>query len=126
MQVTTQPIGGNTMALVALGIVEAILVVITLANIQLPVVSNHRIALAVLLVVGMAMCSLGMEIARYGWTNPFNIAGILIGAAILTIGILAFLGIQLPFVANERAAILAIAVLMVIKLALAGTRALVS
>lgn len=126
MQMTARSISGNTVALVALGILAAIIVVATLTNAQLPLISNLRVALIVLLVVGMALCAMGMGITQYGWLNPFTVAGILIGVAILAIGALAFLGVKLPLRADERAAIFAIGVLMVVKVVLAGVRAVVS
>jgi hypothetical protein len=126
MQATTRSAGASLIPLVALGIVEAAIVIASLARIPLPLVVDVRSALVVFVVVGMAMCGIGMGIAQYGWLNPFNLAGILIGVAILAIGALTILGAHLPFVADECAAILVIAALMVVKIVLAGVRGLVS
>ena len=124
MQATTQSFSGNTIVLITLGIIESVIVIAMLANVQLPLIGNHRVALGAFVIVGVAMCSIGMAIARYGWTDPFNLIGIVLGAAILVIGAAAFFGIQLPLVANERAAILAIAALMMVKIILAGARSI--
>ena len=126
MQATTQSAGGNLVPLVAHGIVEVAILIAALAKIPLPLNVDYRGALGVFLVVGMAMCGMGMAIPQYGWLNPFNFIGILIGVVIVAIGAAAFFGAHLPFVADERAAILVIAALMVVKVALAGVRGIVS
>ena len=126
MQATTQSAGGNLVPLVALGIVEAAIVIAALAKIPLPLNVDYRGALVVFLVVGMAMCTMGMGITQYGWLNPFNLVGILIGVVILAIAAMAIFGAHLPFIADERAAILVIAALMVAKVVLAGVRGVVS
>jgi hypothetical protein len=126
MQTATQSSGANIGVLIALGITEATIAITTLTHVSLPLLSTQRFALAAFLVIGMAMCAMGMQIAQYGWLNPFNIAGIVIGVVIGAIGVAAFFGIPLPLVADERAAILTIAVLMIVKMILAGGRSVVS
>lgn len=73
MQAASQSVGGTTIVLVVLGLVEAAIVLVTLANVQVPFIGSPRVALIALLVIGMAMCSLGMEIPKYGWSNPFTV-----------------------------------------------------
>lgn len=126
MQVTPQTLGGNTLMLIVLGISEVGIVAATLANVQLPLIGNPRIALIALVVIGMAMCSMGMELTKYGWGNPFNVIGTVLGVIMLIIGMAAIFGISLPLITSEREAMLALAVLMVIKVVIAGVRGVVS
>jgi hypothetical protein len=126
MQTTTQPMNGIILSLVALGVIEAVIATASLARIELPLIGSGRAALVVFFVIGMAMCGMGMGIAQYGWLNPFNLVGIVIGVLILAIGAMAVFGVRLSFMIDDRAAILAIAALMVVKVVLAGVRAVVS
>ncbi len=119
-------LGGNTIGLVVLGIIEAAIAFVVLTNTALPVIGNNRITLIVFILIGFAMCSMGMEIPQYGWSNPFNLVGSVLGVAILAIGMAAIFGARLPFLADERAAIFAITALMIVKIVLAGVRAVVS
>ncbi len=123
---TTTSFGGNMIGLGILGILETAIVLVNLTRVSMPIIGNNRITLIVFLVLGMAMCTMGMQITEYGWTNLFNIVGIVIGVAILVIGIAASFGVQLPFVADERAAILVIAALMIFKLVVGGVRGVVA
>ena len=126
MQTTAVSLGGNIIGLGMLGIVEAVIALVVLTNAPLPIIGNNRITLIAFILIGFAMCSLGMEIPQYGWTNPFNLVGMVIGVVALVIGIAVIIGVQLPLIADERAAILAISVLMIVKIVVAGVRGVVS
>jgi len=126
MQATTQSAGGILVPLIVLGIIETAIVIAALAKIPLPLIVDYRGTLVVFVIVGMAMCGMGMGITQYGWLNPFNLIGIVIGVLALAIGALAIFGAHLPFIADERAAILVIAALMVAKVVLVGVRGIVS
>ena len=126
MQATTSAFGGNTIALVVLGVIETAITVTVLTNASVPLIGNNRHTLIAFVLIGFAMCSMGMDITQYGWTNPFNILGIVIGIVALVIAVASIFGAQLPLIADERAAILAIAVLMMIKIVVAGVRGVVS
>ena len=126
MQATSQSADGSLVPLIALGLVEVVIVIAALARIQLPLLVDYRSALVAFVVVGMAMCAMGMGITQYGWVNPFNLVGILIGVVTLAIAAAAFFGAHLPLIADERAAILVIAALMVAKVVIAGVRGVVS
>lgn len=107
-------------ALLALGLLAALIVVASLSGWNLPWIANDRTALVVLMVVSLAMCSqgIGRVAARRAWAHPLSILGYLLGAAILGIAAAALLGIPLPWVASVREAIRAVAVLGVVKLVL--------
>jgi hypothetical protein len=124
MQATAQPRSVNNLVLVVLGVLAAALVTAVLAGVRLPMVGSERAAFWILVVVGMTMCALGMKIDTYGWLNPFNVLGIVIGSLTTLFTLAIFLGIKRPAIPNDRAAIIALAAMMVVKVILAGIRAL--
>lgn len=79
---------------------------------------SDRAAFIVLLVAGITMCTTGMEIQRYGWTNPFNLLGSAIGIVILLLVVAVFVGLPLPGLNSERGAFLTLAALMALKVSL--------
>ena len=101
-----------------LGIVAAVIVYATATGQQLPIVSTPRAALIALLVIGLAMCTMG-GIGQVGasgkWTSPLAILGILLGVAILVVILAAFTGWKLPFIQGEVQAVLAVAALILVK-----------
>jgi hypothetical protein len=90
---------------------------------------SDRSALIGLVVLGMALCATGMQLNTYGWRNPFNLLGIVLGSAALLLVIAVFAGITLAFIPDDRAAFTALSVLMAAKVAvdiLRGLSALLS
>jgi hypothetical protein len=79
---------------------------------------SDRAAFIVLLVAGITMCTTGMEIQRYGWTNPFNLLGSAIGIVILLLVGAVFVGLPLPGLNSDRGAFLTLAALMALKVSL--------
>ncbi len=79
---------------------------------------SDRTAFIVLLVAGITMCTTGMEIQRYGWTNPFNLLGSAIGIVILLLVVAVFVGLPLPGLNSDRRAFLTLAALMALKVSL--------
>jgi hypothetical protein len=79
---------------------------------------SDRAAFIVLLVAGITMCTTGMEIQRYGWTNPFNLLGSAIGIVILLLFGAVFVGLPLPGLNSDRGAFLTLAALMALKVSL--------
>jgi len=79
---------------------------------------SDRAAFIVLLVAGITMCTTGMEIQRYGWTNPFNLLGSAIGVVILLLVGAVFVGLPLPGLNSDRGAFLTLAALMALKVSL--------
>ena len=78
----------------------------------------------ILTVAGMAFCLTGMKIETYGWKNPFNMAGSLLGVIILLLVASVFTGIPFPGVAGDREAFTALAILIALKVVLDLLRAL--
>jgi hypothetical protein len=96
---------------------------------KVPVLSNVRIDIILLVILGMAMCTQGGigRIAATGqWTHPQAIIGYLLGASILLIAAAVFVGWKLPFIQNDQQALIAIAVLVGLKVLNAVTHYLLS
>jgi hypothetical protein len=108
--------------LMLLGLLSATTMAAALLGIRLPFLPGDRAALIALLVLGMAMCALGMQTTNYGWLSPFTLGGILLGAVALAVAAAALAGIRLPYIGSDRAAIIAIALLMGLKVLLAVIR----
>ena len=120
MNANVTPISGSSLFSLILGIVAALIVVISATGLRVPFLSNERVALVSLVIVGMAMCTRGIgRVAAAGaWASPLSLAAIGLGALILIIGTVAFLGKPLPLMANMRQAIVGIGLLGLVKLGL--------
>ena len=69
----------------------------------------------------MAMCTLGGigRVAALGqWAQPLSIIGILLGVAILVLGLMVIFGVRLPILQTETQAVLLIAALTAAKIVL--------
>ncbi len=112
-----------------LGIIAVLLIVSVFANIKLPILASDRAVLIALILVGGAMCAsggIGPSLAQYGWLHAVPIIGSVLGALILLIGVLTLIGVQLPLITSERAAIAAIAAISVVKILVMGLARLVA
>jgi hypothetical protein len=107
---------------ILLGLAAALLAAAVLTGLSQTLGVSDRLAFIALVVVGMAMCTTGMKLDRYGWTNPFNLFGIVAGAAALALVGAALLNIHLPFIAGDREAVAALTAIMVVKVIAAGVR----
>lgn len=91
---------------------------------KVPVLSNVRIDIILLVILGMAMCTQGGigRIAATGeWAHPQAIIGYLLGAAILLAATSVFVGWKLPFLQNDQQALIAIAIMVGLKVLNAAT-----
>lgn len=81
---------------------------------------TEKTLLIVITLVGMAMCSMGIgQVAARGeWLHPMAIVAYAIGVLVLVIAGAAIFNIELPLIDSTRAAILAVIVLAIIKVAL--------
>lgn len=98
-----------------LAALAAIVVYVTLKGVNLPLLSNLKVNLAILIVLGMSICTQGGigRIAATGlWTHPLAIVGYILGASILILAVCVFFNISLPFLASQQQAFLVIAVLL--------------
>ncbi|MGD8403620.1 MAG: hypothetical protein PVJ21_08160 [Anaerolineales bacterium] len=108
------PISLNVI-LLALLIVAIVFIAVT--GKKVPILSNTRVVMGLVLVLGMAMCTsgIGRVAALQQWTHPLSILGYLIGIAILAIGLGTVIGWKLPFIQSDVQAILVITVLIGLK-----------
>jgi len=97
------------------GTVTALWIVTVLTGWHSALGLSDRAAFVVLLVAGITMCTTGMEIQRFGWTNPFNLLGSAIGVVILLLAVAVLIGLPLPSLNSDRSAFLALAALMALK-----------
>lgn len=101
--------------ILVLAVLAAALVFVTLRGASLPLLSNLKMNLGILLVLGMSICTQGGigRIAASGqWTHPLAIVGYILGAGILVLAVCVFFNIRLPFLASQQQAFLVIAVLL--------------
>ena len=120
-------IPGISATSIGLGILAALLVFVVLTDRKIPLISNDRVALVVLVLLGIAMCTNGIgRVADAGaWLHPLAILGYLLGALILLLGAAALFGLQMPLVTDVRQAIIAISVLGVAKLVFSALHRLI-
>jgi hypothetical protein len=107
----------------ALGLLAAALVFMVLTGRDVPIVGNGAGALLALGLIGIAMCTLGgigPAQSTLGWTHPLTIIGSILGVLALLMVALPLLGVQLPLIADTRSAVLALAVIMLVKVGLMG------
>lgn len=80
---------------------------------------GNRLAFWLLFFVGFTMCALGplSKGARYGWANWRHLLGYVLGAIALLIGAALLFDFSLPLIANARATVLALGLVMAAKVA---------
>ncbi len=123
MATNTAASSANGIITLVLGLLAAGLVFLILTGRDVPVVGNGSGALLALGIIGMAMCTLsgiGSVQSTLGWTHPLTIIGSILGVAALLVVVLPLLGVRLPLIADTRSAVLALAVIMLIKVGLMG------
>lgn len=120
MKAAPTPFTGNNTTTIVFGLLAALLVYAVLTGRKLPLIGSERVALIVLVGLGMAMCmnGIGRVAAAGAWTHPLAILGSLVGVLILVVGVAGFFGWQLPLVDGARQAIIAVSGLAIVKLAL--------
>ena len=117
MKTITQP-AVITPAIIGLALLFAAVTFIGVTGKKVPLLSNFRLDIIVLVIIGMTICSQGGigRIAATGqWTHPLSIIGYILGGLILVVTLAVFVGWKLPFIANDQQALLAIAILASLK-----------
>jgi hypothetical protein len=122
---TTNTVTSSTNGIITLvlGLLAAGLVFLILTGRDVPIVGNGAGALVALGIIGIAMCTLGgigTAQSTLGWTHPLTIIGSILGVAALLVIVLPLLGVQLPLIADTRSAVLALAIIMLVKVGLMG------
>lgn len=91
---------------------------------RIPLLSNVRVDIVLLVILGMTICSqggIGRVAATGQWAHPLAIVGYILGGLILLIALSVFTGWQLPYIQSEQQALLVIAVLAGLKVVNAFT-----
>jgi hypothetical protein len=85
---------------------------------KIPLLSNVKVDVVLVVVIGMAMCmpGIGRVAAENTWTHPLSLLSILLGILILVVATSVFVGFQLPLVRTPQGALLAIAALIGVKI----------
>ena len=112
-----------------LGLLSVAVLLVALTGAKVPVLSNVRVSLVVLMVLGMAICALGgigPVAAANQWAHPNAIIGYVLGLLILVTAISVWAGFTLPYAGNSRQAFVAVAILMGVKVLNTVTHALLA
>lgn len=128
MKTITQP-AVITPTIIGLALLFAAITYIGVTGKKIPLLSNIRVDIFLLVLIGMAICTQGGigRIAATGqWTHPLSIIGYLLGGLILLVTLFVFVGWKIPFVANDQQALLAIAILASLKVVNAVTHYLLA
>jgi hypothetical protein len=115
---TTSQLPVITPAIIILAVLAAVVVFIGVTGKKVPLLSNVRVDIILLVVIGMTICQQGGigRIAASGqWSHPFSIIGYILGGLILLITLAVFVGWKLPYIQNDQQALLAIAILAGLK-----------
>ena len=113
-----------TPTIIGLALLAAAVVFIGVTGKKVPLLSNLRVDIILLVIIGMTMCTqggIGRVAATGEWTHPLSIIGYILGGLILLITLAVFVGWKLPFLANDQQALLAIAILVGFKVVNAVT-----
>lgn len=118
-----------TPTIIGLAILFAVVAFIGATGKKVPILSNVRLDIVLLVIIGMTICTqggIGRVAATGQWTHPLSILGYLLGGLILIITLAVFVGWKLPFIANDGQALLAIAILASLKVVNAVTHYLLT
>jgi hypothetical protein len=98
--------------MIVLGLLIVGVLIAAFSGRKIPLLSNIRFDLVVLIVLGMAMCAsggIGRVAALNAWGHPLAIVGYVLGAAILLVAGAVFFNVRLPLIANDQQALLLVA-----------------
>lgn len=118
-----------TPAIIGLALLAAAVVFIGVTGKKVPLLSNIRVDIILLVIIGITICTQGGigRIAATGqWIHPLSIIGYILGGLILLITLAVFVGWKLPYIQNDQQALLAIAILAGLKIVNALTHYLLA
>src|SRR5689334_20719203 len=128
MKTITQP-AVITPSIIGLALLAAAIVLIGVTGKRVPLLSNIRVDIILLVIIGMTMCTQGGigRVAVLGqWTHPLAIIGYILGGLILFITLAVFVGWKLPYIQTDAQALMAIAILICLKVLNAVTHYLIT
>jgi hypothetical protein len=114
MKTISEPSVISSTILILAVLAGAILFVI-LKGVKVPLLSNPKVALGILIVLGMTICAQGGigRIAAVGnWAHPQAILGYILGTVILLVATSIFFNFKLPFITSQQQAFVIITVLL--------------
>jgi hypothetical protein len=118
-----------TPSIIVLALLAAAVVFIGVTGKKVPLLSNIRVDIILLVILGMTICTQGGvgRIAATGqWSHPLSVIGYILGGLILLITLAVFVGWKLPYIQNDQQALLAIALLASLKVVNAVTHYLLA
>jgi len=118
-----------TPSIIGLALLAAAVVFIGVTGKKVPLLSNIRVDIILLVIIGMTMCTqagIGRIAATGQWTHRQAIIGYILGGLILLITLAVFVGWKLPYIQNDQQALIAIAILACLKVVNAVTHYLLS
>ncbi|HLO33602.1 MAG TPA: hypothetical protein VK249_30920 [Anaerolineales bacterium] len=118
-----------TPSIIGLALLAAIIVFIGATGKKVPILSNVRLDIILVVIIGMTMCmqgGIGRVAATGEWAHPLAMIGYILGGLILLITLAAFAGWKLPYIQNNQQALIAIAILTGLKVVNALTHYLLS
>ena len=118
-----------TPTIIGLTLLAAAVVSIGVTGRKVPLLSNVRLDIILLVIIGMTICTqggIGRVAATGEWWHPLSIIGYILGGLILIITLAVFVGWKLPYIQNDQQALLAIAILASLKVVNAVTHYLLA
>lgn len=118
-----------TPSILLLALLAAAVVFIGATGKRVPILSNARVDIVLLVIIGMTICTqagIGRIAATGQWTHPLAIVGYILGGTILLVAASVFVSWKLPFIQNDQQALIAIAILAGLKIVNAVTHYLLS
>lgn len=118
-----------TPTILVLALLAAVVVFIGATGKKVPVLSNVRVDIVLLVLLGMSICTqagIGRIAATGQWSHPLAIVGYILGGTILLVAASVFIGWKLPFIHNDQQALMAIAILAGLKVVNAVTHYLLA
>ena len=128
MKISAQP-AVITPTIIGLALLAVAVVFIGVTGRKVPLLSNIRVDIILLVILGMTICTQGGigRIAATGqWAHPLSIIGYILGGLVLLVLLSVFVGWKLPYIQNDQQALLAIAILASLKIVNAVTHFLLS
>ena len=118
-----------TPSIILLALLAAAVVFIGVTGKKVPLLSNVRMDIVLLVILGMSICTqagIGRIAATGQWTHPLAIVGYVLGGLILLITLAVFVGWKLPYIQTDQQALIAIAILASLKVVNAVTHYLLA
>ena len=118
-----------TPTIIGLALLAAAIVFIGVTGKKVPLLSNVRVDIILLVIIGMTICTqggIGRVAATGQWTHPLSIIGYILGGLILLLTLAVFVGWKIRFIANDQQVLLTIAMLASLKVVNAVTHYLLS